>query len=489
MQPKSMESFCYHAVCALNDGVIITNTQGNVLFLNRMAERMIGWEYAQAVGKPIDDILVMIDEQHLDRYLPSIPDIMRDTVKLPDYLLLINRDLNQDMVVSGKGSPVADADGSPLGIVLILYDVTLQRQREAKIRYYSFYDSLTGLYNRSFFDEELKRLDTERMLPLSLIMGDTNGLKLINDTFGHLEGDRLLKEVARVLKEVCRKEDIIARIGGDEFVMILPHVDREGAESIIRRIRENCCALSSIPIRTSISLGCATKEDSFRDIKSVFKQAEEEMYSTKLNESRSVCNEIIASIRQSLEEHADETREHGNRMKELVREMGQRMNLSAYELNQLEMLALIHDIGKIAIPKSVLFKPGTLEPEEWHIMQKHCEIGYRTAAYSPELVSLADAILSHHEHWDGKGYPQGLSGEQIPLISRILSIADAYDVLTNGRSYRKPVSSGEALREIQRCAGTQFDPGLAEIFLSMLEEEQGKQSRECFPLKSGVIRN
>jgi len=489
MQPQSMESFCYHAVCALNDGVIITNPQGNILFLNRTAEKMTGWEYAQTVGKPIDDILVMIDEHHLSRYLFSIPDIMHHTVKLPDYLLLINRDLNQDIVVSGKGSPVEDANGNPLGVVLILYDVTLQRQREAKIRYYSFYDSLTGLYNRSFFDEELKRLDTERMLPLSLIMGDTNGLKLINDTFGHLEGDRLLKKVARVLKEGCRKEDIIARVGGDEFVMILPHVDREETKSIVRRIRENCCGLSSIPIRTSISLGCATKENSSQDIKSIFKQAEEEMYSAKLSESRTVCNEIIASIRQSLEEHADETREHGNRMKELVREMGKRMNLGTHELNRLEMLALVHDIGKIAIPKSILFKPGALEPEEWRIMQKHCEIGYRIAACSPELVSLEDAILSHHEHWDGEGYPQGLNEEQIPLISRILSIADAYDVLTNGRPYRKPVSSEEALREIQQCAGTQFDPRLAGIFISMIEEEQGKQSKECFPLKSGVIRN
>jgi len=479
MKSKNIENLCYRAVCALSDGVVIADTKGDILFLNRTAEKLTGWNCDQAVGKPLDDVFVMIDEQHLNRYVLSVKDIIghNETVKLPDYLLLINRDLNEDMVVSGKSAPFFDTSGNVLGVVLILYDVTSQKQKESQIRYYSFYDSLTGLYNRSFFDEELKRLDTERMLPLSLILGDANGLKLVNDAFGHSEGDRLLKRVAQVLKAVCRKEDIIARVGGDEFVIILPHVGKEEAQSIIKRIQENCCALSPTPVRASISLGCATKEDSSQDIKLVFRQAEERMYATKLNESRSVRNEIIASIRQSLEEHADETKAHGNRMKELALKLGNRVSLSEYELNQLELLAMIHDIGKIAIPKSILSKPGALISEEWHTMRKHCEIGYRIAAYSPELASLADAILSHHEHWDGKGYPQGLAGEQIPLISRIISIADAYDVLTNGRPYRKPVTSTEALREISRCAGTQFDPWLVENFISMFKEEQLKQAQ------------
>ena len=474
MSSENTNNLYYHAISAIGDGVIIANIQGDVLFLNNAAEELTGWELSEAINRPLEEIFVLIDEKTLQRYIFSVHDaITLDKILQPsDYLVLANRELTRKIYINGKSAPIKDEDDEVLGIVITFSDVTAQKHRESQIRYYSFYDSLTGLYNRAFFEEELKRLDTIRMLPLTIILGDANGLKLVNDAFGHMEGDRLLKQVAKILKDACRKEDIIARVGGDEFVVILPNVDREEAQNIIDRIGGYCFSLGTNPVKTSIALGFATKDNSTQDINEIYRQAEEHMYANKLVESRSVRNEIINSIRESLEERSHETQAHGNRLKGLSLQLGRIIGLNNYELSQLELLAMIHDIGEIAIPNSILAKPGSLGIEEWRTVRKHCEIGYRIAIFSPELVSIADAILSHHEHWDGNGYPQSLSGESIPLLSRIIAITDAFDVLTNGRTYQKAVSGIEALDEIMRCSGTQFDPLLVQNFVSMLKSEQ-----------------
>jgi len=475
MNFPDLEYLCYQALCAMSYGVIINDDRGSILYLNRMAEQLTGWSADQAIGSSLNDVFVIYQEEEHVRYLPVL-DKVPDVLILPDYLILVNNNTSSETYISGKITSFTDETGSFTGRILVFHDATLLKKRDLKIRYNSFHDSLTGLYNRPFFETEMQRLNSKRMLPLSLILGDANGLKLVNDAFGHAEGDRLLKKVAGVLREVCRKEDIIARVGGDEFAILLPCVGHKEVSAIVQRIRESCARLEPSPIPVSIALGTATMNSHIDKVESIFSLAEERMYSAKLNESRAVRNEIISSIRKSLEVHADETQAHGNRIKELSLKIADRIGLSEYERNQLELLAMIHDIGKIAIPKSILSKPGKLGIEEWHIVRRHCEIGYRIAAYSPELASLADAILSHHEHWDGKGYPQGLSGHQIPIISRIIAITDAYDILTHGRPYRSSITSREALAEIRRCAGTQFDPDLVEHFLIMMEEQLLEQA-------------
>jgi diguanylate cyclase (GGDEF)-like protein/PAS domain S-box-containing protein len=410
MSYTKINDLCYLAVRSLSDGVIITDTDGRVVFLNKTAEDITGWETSLAIGQSLDDVFAVIHEQDKTRYIVPVREIIENNdtyIKLPDYLLLTNGCRYEGVLISGKCNSYTDEEGNTLGVVLVFYDAALQKQRENEIRYYSFYDSLTGLYNRSFLEEELKRLDTDRMLPLSLIWGDANGLKLVNDVFGHSEGDLLLKRMAGILKEVCRREDIIARVGGDEFVILLPNVSYDESLSIINRIQERCKSADPYPIRISISLGSATKEYPHVNIKHVSKLAEERMYTNKLIEGREFRNEVIVSVHQSLEEHAGETQAHCNRLKELSLKLGRRIGIGEYELSQLEQLSMIHDIGKIAVPKHILDKPGPLGVEEWRIMRKHSEKGYRIAAYSPELAFLADAILSHHERWDGKGYPQG----------------------------------------------------------------------------------
>ncbi|MEI8216403.1 MAG: diguanylate cyclase [Eubacteriales bacterium] len=354
----------------------------------------------------------------------------------------------------------------------MIEDVTEQKKREDEILYLNYHDILTKLYNRAFFEEEGRRLDTKRQLPISIIMGDINGLKLINDAFGHQAGDRLLCEIAEVLRSSCRNEDIIARVGGDEFLILLPQTDSEKAQIICERIFEECEKLKGRTdgdvFHPSIAIGTATKVNETQSLDNITKEAESAMYRRKLMDRKSMHSSLIMSIKATMFEKSHETQEHAERMVVLSKLIGRELNLSGELINELDLLATLHDIGKISIDDYILTKTGSLTVDEWVEIKKHPETGYRIAQFSPELMLIADCILSHHERWDGKGYPQGLSGDQIPLLSRIISIVDAYDAMTQDRPYKKAMSNEEGINEIKKNAGTQFDPAIAEIFINQV---------------------
>jgi len=340
-----------------------------------------------------------------------------------------------------------------------------------KISFLSYHDFLTGLYNRTYFEEEKIRLNTPRQLPISIIMGDINGLRLINDGFGHSKGDELLIEISKILKSCSREEDIVARIGGDEFGILLPRTDSQSAHLICSRIYDTCngYALNGNVIYPSISLGYATKmsitETTMDDI---LIAAEESMYKQKLLESRSAHSSIIASIKVIMFEKSQETEAHAERLVQLSKSIGIAMSLTDDQLKELELLSTLHDIGKMSMPADILSKTGKLSTEEWREMKKHPEVGFRIAQATSELVPIAKYILCHHERWDGKGYPQGLIGEKIPLLSRILAVVDAFDAMTNDRSYRVAMTKEEVIEEIRRGSGTQFDPDITQLFLNLI---------------------
>ena len=353
----------------------------------------------------------------------------------------------------------------PRCFATIIRNITEDKEEELRNRYLSNHDSLTGLYNRHFLQAEMLRLDTERQLPISIIIADIDGLKLVNDTYGYSKGDLLIRKAATIIKDICRKEDIITRWGGDEFLILLPQTSDRDAQELCHRISNKCrdAYQNSVPI--SLTLGAAAKNNPDVPLTEVQRNAEDLMQNQKLQSYMKIKSKFLKSVYHNLMGKSFETEEHVRRVRELSLKMGQRLALPKSELNRLAVLVLLHDIGKVKIVEDILTKKGLLDADEWEKIKKHPEAGSRIARATEEFAHVANEILSHHEHWDGSGYPQGLKGEEIPLLSRIMAIADAYEVMTSGRPYKKAMTPAAAAGELRRCAGRQFDPELVDLFV------------------------
>ncbi len=356
-------------------------------------------------------------------------------------------------------------------ILAILQDIDQKKRSEQEMRHLNYHDHLTGLYNRRFYEEELRRLDVARNLPITLVMIDANGLKLMNDAFGHEIGDQYLIRIAQILKQVCRQDEIIARIGGDEFVILLPKTEEKVATEIIRRIHEAIGNEKIEGVYLSLSIGSATKDDPEIAMRDLFKQAEDTMYRQKLTDSSSTMSKTIDVIMNSLYEKNSREMSHSRRVSEICEAIAAKMNFDKSEIHKIKVAGLMHDIGKIGIPDSILNKVEPLTEMEWKEIKSHSEVGYRILSSVNEFSELSEFVLAHHERWDGKGYPKGLRGAQIPIQARIIGIADAFDAMTSDRTYRRSLSVLEACEEIKQHAGTQFDPVIARIFLDYVVHE------------------
>jgi len=439
----------------MKDGLILLDGRNNIIKMNPASQNIFETSIDKVSGKPLEDLVIGSNVSS-----KRIMDLENREIKIGIGSDRHYYDTNQSEIKSDRGKY--------MGKVIVLRDITDIKKAEENIKYLSFHDKLSQLHNRAFFDFELKRLDTARQLPLSLAIGDINGLKLINDAFGHTYGDKILTKIADILKECFRGEDIVARWGGDEFSAILPQTSFDEAMNIIDRVYKKCRENSTDILPLSISLGAATKESASKSIKEVIKEAEDNMYRHKLVENQSARSSMIISLKKALEERYYETEAHTRRMKKFAIMFGKALKLPDSKLDNLSLLASLHDIGKIAIPDNIVLKPGKLSEEEWETMKKHSEIGYRIAQSTAELAPIAEAILHHHERWDGKGYPYGILKDKIPLISRIISIVDTYDAITSERPYKKALSKEFALEEIKRCSGSQFDPNLVDIFINQV---------------------
>lgn len=419
-----------------------------------------------------DDHL-MLHNRRVEKMLPRT--MFRENISVRDFLQGCGIRFNSDFLkphysfqcfVDGRSlrcdySVHLDKKGRKLGSLFVFSNVTTQ------------FDLLTGFHTWADFKENAEKLvdsGAERQVVATF---DINSLRDINNVYGRSYGDRALQCLAGELRTEFPPGTVFTRSREASVAAITSELNREEVKQIALRIQENLQHndVLSVPIQIQSSVGVRGQESVVDTIRLNLQS----MRTKKLMDRTSVHSEMLRSLLQALTQCDPDTGEHVQRTQKSGEELGRRLNFNDHDLNNLALLAIMHDIGKIGIPLEILNKPGKLNDAEWRMMKTHVQKGYQIAKSTKEFSEIAEMILYHHERWDGRGYPEGLQGEQIPLLSRIISVVDAYDAMTNDRAYRKALSESAARTELLRGAGSQFDPNVVREFLEMLEEHDRQQ--------------
>ncbi|GIU94096.1 MAG: hypothetical protein KatS3mg012_0553 [Gaiellaceae bacterium] len=328
-------------------------------------------------------------------------------------------------------------------------------------------DALTGLGNRRKLIDDLEReLGRATPEPTLLALFDLDGFKSYNDTFGHPAGDALLARLGSKLADVVHPNGAAYRLGGDEFC-ILAATGGEDIERLLHRAGE---ALSEQGDGFCVesSFGAVLLPEEAPDSSRALQLADERLYAQK--RSRRTDDRTVQSLFDTLTGLDPELETHLEGVSSLARAVATSLGLRGEELDRLVRAARLHDLGKIAVPDEILHKPGPLDEREWAFVRQHTVVGERILRASPALYDVAAIVRSTHERWDGSGYPDGLAGEEIPLAARIVCVCDAYDAMTSTRAYREALPPEEALAELERCAGTQFDPTVVRVVVAHVRD-------------------
>lgn len=356
-------------------------------------------------------------------------------------------------------------------------DISERKKAEEMMHYLNYHDQTTGLNNRHYYEMNVNKYDTEENYPLTLIKIDINGMKLFNDAFGYEMGDTLVKRVVSLIKPIVYNADMFCRFGGSDFIILYTKVQKPYIDIIMAQINHMMTNETIQNIKVSVSSAYAMKNSIDEDLNSVLKKAEMRLSREKLIDTSSMLSRTIEIIMNSLYEKNSREMEHSKRVSYWCEKIAQRMNLDSHIVSKLRIAGLMHDIGKIGIPDSILDKPDRLTEEEFNLIRKHSEVGYRILSAANEFSEIADYILAHHERWDGMGYPKGLKGNDIPIYARIISVADSFDAMTSDRAYRKAMSINQAKQEITKFSNIQFDPSVVKIFLEIIEQDNPQTNK------------
>ncbi len=438
---------------------------GTITFVNEAYCKYFNKTRHDLIGKSFMPLLPEEDRRRADAHLKSI-DRDNPIGVIEHRVIMPNGDIRwqqwTDRVIFDDAGEIDEFQS-------VGRDITESKNLEQKLKYLSMHDSLTGLYNRAYFDEEMRRLDSKRFFPVSIVIGDVNGLKIVNDTLGHKKGDMLITAVASILKRSFRSSDMVARIGGDEFAVLLPNTGRDvvrnSCERIQRQIEQYREQNPSMPL--TFSIGYAVCENPGQRLEIVFAEADDDMYREKESQRKATTTIILNALLAQLREHDGGRVDHQTRVHRYALRLGGECGLTAADMKLLDIAAAYHDIGMIGIDGKIIRKNGHLSVDEFEEIKRHVDIGSRIASVHPALKAVADIILKHHEWWMGRGYPSGVCGEDIPLLSRIIAIADAYDAMTSDSCYRAAMSESEAMRRLTDAAATQFDPELVRKFVEL----------------------
>jgi len=365
-------------------------------------------------------------------------------------------------------------------LVASFLDLTERKKMEQKLKHLSLHDPMTGLFNRYYFEKELERCKDGRQAPIGLVVCDLDGLKQINDTFGHKTGDALITAAAKIIRHAFRESDMVARIGGDEFAALLPKSDRQAVLGILERLHKAVQHYNrsrpDFPLH--LSTGFAVDDGRRIDPAKLFKEADKAMYRNKQRLSQTIRPTSLHSLDAMLENQGLRHRKLEVLKLNLALDFAEFLKLNDDQLNRLQLLTRFYDIGKMGIDDSILLKPNKLTDREFQEVSRHCQLGHSIAQRTRALQPVSEDILAHHERWDGRGYPYKLSAGQIPLLARMVAIIDAYFAMTTNRPYRRAMAPGRALEELERCAGTQFDPKLIMAFLKLVSEKRSPSGQE-----------
>ncbi|MDF2593888.1 MAG: diguanylate cyclase [Clostridia bacterium] len=457
-----MEEFYTLLLESIPYPIWVGDLEGRFIFANHFFTSLYHLDKKDFIGRTNENLF---DSEMISRYNEHIEEI-KLTLETRKFEVIINSDLRECLMY-----PILGTENELIAVGGMISDTNEKIKMQQQLKDLSHKDMLTGLYNRSYFKEILNQLHSELSVPVSIIMCDINGLRLLNGAFGQAEGDKLIKRVSGILEKSCEGSGYLFRWGGDEFVILLPNCDEELCEKTIRQIVKTYQSYEQGLLQLSLSVGSATTHVLDERIYEIIKDAESHLFRQKLLEEKSVRGSIMFSLQNSLEAKNVETEKHTERMVNYSLAVGKLLDFRIAELDELVLVTKLHDIGKIGISEDILLKPGKLTAEEFEVMKTHTEKGLRIVEASNELAHVGRGILTHHERWDGKGYPLGLKGEEIPLISRIVGVIDSYDAMTNDRVYKKGITKQEAINELRRCSGFQFDPDIVELFIKLVENE------------------
>ncbi len=450
---------------SVGDGIIAVSLEGKIEIFNREAEKIIGYKSSEVVGKSLEEVFFILRKETLvgidKEFIANVMGKSTETIK--------NRYGNLIPIEMKISEIRADSDLHQ-GVVIIFRDITNHIEKMNQIEFLSYNDQLTEVYNRRYFDATMLKFNDKQYLPLTMVMIDVNGLKLINDAFGHSSGDKLLKAAASVMKKYARNEDVLSRIGGDEFVFLMPCTSEEEAEALMKALLNDVSEMKIENMILSLSYGIATHNDAETSLFEIFKIAEDHMYRRKLSESLSMRYQMIEVVMKTLYEKNEREKLHSERVSTLSALLGTALGLEPDEIKELRSAGLMHDIGKIAIDLSLLDKPSDLTKAERLEIERHPEVGYQMLKSINEFTRISEIVLAHHEHWDGTGYPRNLKGKEIPFYARIVAIADFYDAMSTDRPYRKALVKEDVLQALKVKKGTDFDPELVDIFIDTMNK-------------------